>query len=70
MRKLDGHYRENSYDYSIKVGDGSIYIKPQAGGLKITAHPSVESALAELLGEPTGRESPESSDYAEWFISK
>ncbi len=70
MRKLEAHYREKSDDYSIKVGDGSMYIKPQDGGLTITAHPSVESAVTALLGEPTGRDSPESRNYAKWFISK
>jgi hypothetical protein len=70
MRKLDGRYREKSDDYSIKVGDGSMYIKPQDGGLTITAHPSLENAVAALLGEPTDRDSPESRDYAKWFISK
>ncbi|MVF14912.1 hypothetical protein FT643_22510 [Ketobacter sp. MCCC 1A13808] len=67
---ISGHYREASDDYSIKVGDGSIYIKPQKRGLVITAHPASETALATLIGKPTGRDSPNSINYAKWEILK
>jgi hypothetical protein len=68
--RLIGHYRKPSDDYSIKVGDGSIYIIPQKRGLVITAHPNSEAAATRLLGKPTGRHSPDSINYAKWEILK
>ena len=65
-----GHYRKKTNDYSIPVGSGSLYIKPRESGLVITAHPNIESRVAQLFGAPTGRESPNSINYARWEITK
>ena len=67
---INGHYRKDSDDYSIKVGNGSIYIVPQKKGLLITAHPNSETAVSQLFGKPTGREAPDTLNYAKWEISK
>ncbi|MYM63410.1 hypothetical protein [Pseudomaricurvus sp. HS19] len=67
---FSGHYRETSDDYSIKVGGGSIYIKPLQRGLVITAHPKSEHLLTSALGTPSGRDSPNSINYAKWEILK
>lgn len=65
------HYRPDSNDYSIKAAtNGSVYIKPLDKGLIITCHPNVEAAVTALFGEPTGRESENSLDYAKWEIVK
>ncbi len=64
------HYRESVGDYSIKVGNGSVYIKPQQQGLVITAHPNSEAVATQLFGKPTDRESPDSLNYARWEILK
>lgn len=66
----NGHYREPTKDYSIRVGDGSIYIKPRDDRLIITAHPNAESVATLLFGKFDDRESPESSNYAKWEILK
>ena len=68
--EVKGHYRKDSDDYSIKVGNGSIYIVPQKKGLLITAHPNSEAAATQLFGKPTGRHSPNSINYAKWEILK
>ncbi|MEH6592652.1 MAG: hypothetical protein V7746_20465 [Halioglobus sp.] len=68
--KVNGHYRKDSDDYSIKVGNGSIYIVPQRKGLLITAHPNSEVAATQLFGKPTGRHSPKTLNYAKWEILK
>ena len=64
------YYRESNDDYRIQVGIGSIYIKPRKKGLVITANPNVEEAAAQLFGKPSGRESPDSLNYARWEILK
>ena len=65
------YYRPTVGDYSIQtVDDGSIYIKPQTKGLKITAHPRAEALVTALLGEPNDRESPDTEGYAAWRIWK
>ena len=60
--------RPGKGDYTIKIGNGSMYIVPQVNGLTITAHPNVEDEVVRLFGEPTKRYCPDTQDYASWFI--
>ena len=65
------HYRPSVGDYSIQAADdASIYIKPQAKWLKITAHPNAEALVTALLGEPNDEESSDTEGYAAWRIWK
>jgi hypothetical protein len=65
------HYRPPVGDYVIEaIEGGSIYIKPQAKGLKITAHPNAEALVTALLGEPNDEEPPDSQPYPSWRIWK
>ena len=68
--RVNGHYRKDSDDYSIKVGTGSMYIKSRQKGLVITAHPNSETAVSQLFGKPTSREAPGTLNYAKWEILK
>ena len=61
------YYRPSVGDYVIEaVKGGSIYIKPQTKGLKITAHPNAAALVTALLGEPNDEESSDTEGYAAW----
>ena len=64
------HYRKDSDDYYIQVEGVAMYITPQDKGLLICANPAAEKALTNVFGAPTGRNSPDSVNYAEWRILK
>ena len=63
------YFREATQDYRIEINGGSIYIKPQGKKLRIaTVGIKTEKTLTALIGEPTGRESPETMNAAVWDI--
>jgi len=65
------YYQPKVGGYVIEaVKGGSIYIKPQGKGLKITAHPNAAALVAALLGEPNDEESTDTEGYAAWRIWK
>jgi hypothetical protein len=63
-------HRTSNNDFWIDTPNGKMYIKWYQSKLVITASPAAEKEVAGLIGPPTGRDAPNSINYAKWEVRR